>query len=191
MKLHETGSTRLSAPAPANHPNYRSLLPARIRHQNRWTSDVVGRYEENGRISESQQPRKCDGTHRLVSVIEAKQGRPLGLALGSRDTPEKGQEVDHLPAMFAEVAQMSGKDLLRYVEPRLPTTRGWLADLVVAEDREAPIAELTTHGGTPSLRGPNIALSCQRPLQHTFNDSLSIKVLLCQFASQPAVSLVI
>src|SRR5215210_5303160 len=109
-------------------------------------SDVVGRYEENRRISESEQPGKCDGTHRPVSVIEGKQGRPLGQALGSRNTPEKGQEVDHLPAMFAEEAQVRYKDLFRYVEPRLPTTRGWLADLVVAEDCKAPTVQLVTHG---------------------------------------------
>src|SRR5215203_577571 len=109
-------------------------------------SDVVGRDEEYGRISESEHPGKCDGTHRPISVIEGNQGRPLGQALRSRDTPEKGQEVDHPPAMFAEVAQVSYKDLFRYVEPRMPTTRGWLADLVVAEDREAQTVQLATHG---------------------------------------------
>src|SRR3712207_4698142 len=151
-------------------------------------SDVVGRDEENGRIPELEQPGKCDGAHRSVSVIEGEQGRPLGQALGGRDTPEEGQEVDHLPALFAEVAQVADKDPFWYVEPRLPTTRGWwLADLVVAEDREVPVAHLVTHAGTSGLHAPNAALSCQRPLQHTSNDFLSIKVLLCQFAGQPAM----
>src|SRR5215203_2854446 len=103
-------------------------------------SDVIGRHKENGRTSKSEQPGKCDGTHRPVCVIEGKQSRPLGQALWSRDTPEEGQEVDHLPAMFAEVAQVSDEDLFRYVEPCLPTTRRRLADLVVAEDRETPTA---------------------------------------------------
>src|SRR3712207_5155602 len=145
-------------------------------------SDVVGRDEENGRIPEPEQPGKCDGTHRSVSVIEGEQGRPLGQALGGRDTPEEGQEVDHLPALFAEVAQVADKKLFRYVEPRLPTTKGWLTDLVVAEDREALPVQSTTHGVTSGFQVPNVALSCEHSLQHTPNDFLSIKVLLCQFA---------
>src|SRR5215213_874543 len=77
-------------------------------------SDVVGRDEEYGRISESEQPGKGDSTDRPISVIEGEQGRPLGQALRSRDAPEQGREVDHLPAMFTEVAQVPYKDLFRY-----------------------------------------------------------------------------
>src|SRR5688500_2682820 len=117
-------------------------------------SDVVGRDKENGRVSESEQPGKGDGTDRAVSVIEGEQDRPFGQVLRSRDAPEQCREVDHPPAMFAQVAQVPREYLFRYVEPRSPATRGGLADLVVAEDGEAPTGRSPSHANARSSTRP-------------------------------------
>src|SRR5262249_41433634 len=84
------------------------------------TSNVVGRYKVDRGVAEAEQAGQGDLQDAAITVVERDQCRSLGQPGRIRQALEQGLQIDHLPAVVAQVTQLVQERRFRNVVPRLP-----------------------------------------------------------------------